>query len=371
MYSNDKNHAGQDLSPWEEGVNGVELIHDMKATIGGFIILKPEEALAVVYWILHTHFIRAPFESQVFDYSPILNISSPEKQCGKSTLREIIGLWVKDPLTVMNASEASLFRVIEAYRPTLLIDEADTFLNGKPELTGVLNSGYKQDGHTLRQGGRNYEDTKQFSTWSAKCIAGIGRLTDTIESRCITIKLKRKKTSEKVNRRNVVLKSNPNYFTDYKRQIIRFVLDNELSIINQEVEMPQLLDDRQQDNWEGIYKIAKFISDESLEEVRTASIFLSTQLSEPQTLNVQLLEDIKLIMNISDKDRFTSQELVDELNKMEDRPWQELNRVGLKPYALAKLLSEFDIHSNQRKFDGRNLRGYEKIDFYDAFSRYT
>ncbi len=371
MNSSDKNHASQDLPAWEEHVNGVELIHDLKTTIGSFIILKPEEALAVTYWIMHTHFIRAPAESQVFDYSPILNISSPEKQCGKSTLREIIGLWVKDPLTVMNASQASIFRVIEADRPTLLIDEADTFLHGKPELIGILNSGYKQDGHTLRQGGKTFEDTKQFSTWSAKCIAGIGRLTDTIESRCITIKLKRKKTSEKVNRRNVVLKSNPNYFIDYKRQINRFVLDNELSIINQEVEMPEELDDRQQDNWEGIYKIAKFISDQALEEVRTASIFLSTQLSEPLSLNVQLLEDIKLIFGLLDTDKCPSHELVEELKNLVDKPWNDFNRIGLNQHNLAMLLREFGIHPKLLRINNGVVRGYERNDFEDAFSRYT
>ena len=69
--------------------------------------------------------------------------------------------------------------------------------------------------------------------------------------------------------------------------------------------------------------------------------------------------------------RFTSQELVNELNNMEDRPWQDYNRIGLKPNTLAKLLEEFDIRPKQLKIEGRNFRGYEKIDFEDAFSRYT
>ena len=109
MNSSDKKPLGQELTPWDEPINGNELIDDLKTSIGSFIILKPEESLAVAYWILHTHFIRAPLETQVFNYTPILNISSPEKQCGKSTLREIIGEWVKDQLPVMNTSQASLF----------------------------------------------------------------------------------------------------------------------------------------------------------------------------------------------------------------------------------------------------------------------
>jgi len=370
MNISEKKSPSQELTPWNEPINGNELIDDLKASISSFIVLKPEESLAVAYWILHTHFIRAPLETQVFDYTPILNISSPEKQCGKSTLREIIGEWVKDQLPVMNASQASIFRIIEAIRPTLLIDEADTFLHGKPELIGILNSGYKQDGYVLRQGGSTFEETRQFSTWSAKCIAGIGRLPDTIESRCITIRLKRKKTSEKVLRRNIVLKDDPNFFTDIKRKIIRFVQDNELQIINEEVEMPLKLNDRQQNNWEGIYKIAKSISPGALEEVSSASIFLSNQIYEPQSLSVQLLGDIKSIMESTSACRLISYELVNLLKNMEDRPWQDYNRAGLKPVNLARLLEEFDIRPKQLKIDGKNFRGYEKIDFEDALSRY-
>ena len=370
MNTNDKNQVSQDLIPWDEPVNGNDLIEELKTAITSFIIIPPEEALTVTYWILHTHMIKDPHEPQVFSVSPILNISSPEKQCGKSTLREIIAEWVKAPLTVMNATQASIFRVIESSRPTLLIDEADTFLQGKNELIGILNSGYKQDGHVLRQAGKTYEETKQFSTWSAKCIAGIGRLSDTIESRCLIIKLKRKKTSEKVQRRNSLLKNDPTYFTDYKRKIMRFVQDNEISIINQEVDMPMELNDRQQDNWEGIFKIAKFLGNDELKLVTSASIFLCQQKIEPLSISIQLLGDIKSIMESSVTNSFTSQDLVAELKKMEDRPWLDLNRTGINPNSLAQLLNDFEIRPKQIRFDHKNLRGYEKSDFEDAFSRY-
>jgi len=43
-----------------------------------------------------------------------------------------------------NVSSSALFRVIEEMRPTLFIDEADTFLGGNEELRGILNSGYNK-----------------------------------------------------------------------------------------------------------------------------------------------------------------------------------------------------------------------------------
>lgn len=49
---------------------------------------------------------------------------------------------VSRPIVAANISSPAFFRVIEEIQPTLLIDEADTFLCGNDELRGILNSGY-------------------------------------------------------------------------------------------------------------------------------------------------------------------------------------------------------------------------------------
>ena len=41
-----------------------------------------------------------------------------------------------------NITAAAIFRTVEAARPTLLIDEADSFLSDKEDIRGVLNAGY-------------------------------------------------------------------------------------------------------------------------------------------------------------------------------------------------------------------------------------
>ena len=50
------------------------------------------------------------------------------------------------PLSTSNTTAAAIFRTIEAARPTLLIDEADTFLTNNEEIRGVLNSGHRRSG---------------------------------------------------------------------------------------------------------------------------------------------------------------------------------------------------------------------------------
>ena len=45
-----------------------------------------------------------------------------------------------------NVTAAAVFRVVEIQRPSLLIDEADTFLSENEGLRGILNSGHRQGG---------------------------------------------------------------------------------------------------------------------------------------------------------------------------------------------------------------------------------
>jgi len=71
---------------------------------------------------------------------PILNLQSPEKRCGKTLLLSLIAKLVKRPLPSSNIAGPSIFRVIEEYSATLLIDEADAFLNNNEEARGLVDS---------------------------------------------------------------------------------------------------------------------------------------------------------------------------------------------------------------------------------------
>ena len=79
------------------------------------------------------------------DVTAYLGIESPEKRCGKTTLLAVLGELVNRPVAAANISSPAFFRVIEESQPTLLIDEADTFLSGNDELRGILNSGYTRN----------------------------------------------------------------------------------------------------------------------------------------------------------------------------------------------------------------------------------
>src|SRR6516225_2261104 len=100
------------------------------------------------------------------------------------------------PLLASNISPAALFRVIEAARPTMLIDEADTFAANSDDLRCIVNSGHTRSAaYVVRTVGEDFTPRK-FSTWSAMAIAAIGKLPATIEDRSILINLSRRRLEE-------------------------------------------------------------------------------------------------------------------------------------------------------------------------------
>ena len=134
------------------------------------------------------------------DIAPILAITSPEKRCGKSTVLAMLMRLVLRPLPAANLTAAALFRAIQAWAPTLLIDEADIFTQNSDELRGVINSGHTRElAYVIRTVADDHEPRK-FSTWGAKAIASIGKLSDTNADRSIEIPLKRKLPGEHVQK---------------------------------------------------------------------------------------------------------------------------------------------------------------------------
>jgi putative DNA primase/helicase len=90
-------------------------------------------------------------------------------------------------------SASAVFRTVEIAIPTILIDEADTFLDTNEGLRGILNSGHRRGGVV----GDNHEP-RQFSTHSPAAIAMIGKLPPTLADRSIAVTLRRRLPDEAV-----------------------------------------------------------------------------------------------------------------------------------------------------------------------------
>jgi putative DNA primase/helicase len=138
-------------SPWPEEVDGNALLDEIVVEAQRYVVLDRYVADAVALWALAAH----AFDS--FFVFPRLLATAQERQCGKSTLLDLLSRLVPRPLAASNITAAALFRTIESARQTLLLDEADTYARKSEDLRGVIDAGHRRDGAVIRTVGDNHE----------------------------------------------------------------------------------------------------------------------------------------------------------------------------------------------------------------------
>jgi len=180
------------FEPYPTAVDIAELLEEISALIRRHVITSKEEADAMALWIVSTHV------HDVCEFSPILAILSPEMRCGKTTLLKVIAALVPRAISSANISPASVFRIADKYCPTLLIDEADTFLDSHDDLRGILNCGHTRTSACVIRCHHDNRDPVTFNTWCPKVIAMIGELPPTLLDRSIPVRLKRKLPTEQI-----------------------------------------------------------------------------------------------------------------------------------------------------------------------------
>lgn len=62
------------------------LVYDLMVFVRRYVVMPRERLIAVALWIVHTH---CP---DLADQTPYLSVTSPERQCGKSRLLDVLEL---------------------------------------------------------------------------------------------------------------------------------------------------------------------------------------------------------------------------------------------------------------------------------------
>ena len=362
----------EEILPWADPVDGTELADAILTELDRHVFVSKSSAAAIVCWVFFTHLIDQ------FRVSPILNISSPIKRCGKTTLLDFLGRTVARPMVASNVTPAATFRMLEMHQPTFLIDEADTFLKVNEELRGILNSGHtKSAAYVMRCAGDD-NIPRKFSTWGAKAIASIKELPDTITDRSIVIPMRRKLSDCKVKR---FIEPEPgDVFGQLRRKIVRWCEDNAANITRKRVRRVRGLHDRAYDNWRPLLQIAKTLGPEWYEKVRGDSLKLAAHdAAEDSSAPDLLLQDLQQLFNEEKTDRLATNFILANLAKKDDRPWPEYkDGKPITSRQMAKLLKDFGIEpkpfNNPKKKTNskreKTARGYHRKHFLDAFRRY-
>jgi putative DNA primase/helicase len=355
----------EDLEPWPEAVTGSELLDTIHKVALAYVIMPENSAVAFSLWTLLTYSYNA------FRILPVLGIVSPEKRCGKTRLLEVLSGLAYRAFPSSNLTPATVYRVIEKCRPCLLIDEADTFLPNSDELRGIINSGHSIKNAFVTRINPDTMEPERFSTWGPKAIALIGRLSgtlSTLEDRSICINLERKLPTETVKRLGLDF---DNEYFDLRQKCFRWASDNMDLLKVADPQLPNIDNDRALDNWTPLLAIADLVGDKWPEMARSAMIKIESA-KEDDSARVMLLQDIKKVFNERGCERLWTQNLIEALVAMEDRPWAEWKKgKPLSGVSLSRLLTPFGIKPVQLKKDDQNKRGYELQQFKDVLKRYT
>lgn len=347
--------------PWDFPVSGSVLLDCVRTAFTARAKLPDHADVALSLWCLNTF---------VFDRSrvlPILALTSAQKRCGKTTTLSIVAAIVRCPLPASNISPAALFRAVEKWQPTLLIDEADSFVADDEALRGIVNSGHtKSAAFVIRTVGDDHEP-RMFSTWCPKLFAGIGDLPDTIADRSINVRLKRKLSTEKVLPTRC---DGVGDLVDIPRQCQRWAIDHGGQLKGADPSLPDVGNDRAKDNWRPLVAIADLCGGNWPVLVREAMKAMTT-VEPDDNASIMLLTDIQDTFDSKNTDRIFTADLIDALIQLDDRPWPGWFRgKPITTHQVAKLLKPFGIFPRQIRYAGENKKGYMKADFADAAARY-
>jgi len=351
----------EDPKPADEPQDRQRLLSDLHNLVCDHVSMSVESSVTAALWILWT------FVFQKFYVAPLLEISSPTKRCGKTTLLQVLRYSCSRALHCSNISQAALYRTIDKYKPCLLVDEADTFVKRNNELRGVLNSGHTQGAPAVRCVGDDFEP-HTFDTFCPKAIAGIGDLPATLRDRAITIMLRRKTSTDKL--KPLRLEALHVRGEDLKARCSRWAMDNAAHLTSDPPDVPACLNDRAADNWRPLLAIADQIGGSWPHDAREAARRIAG-IEEEQDAAEMLLADIKQLFADADTDRLTSRKIVESLQGMESRPWPEWKHgQPMTPQQLACQLGRFGIRPRTIRIRADTAKGYLSSDFTRAWAEY-
>lgn len=350
-----------------DDLDGAALLAKVEAFIRRFCILPSEHAYAAVtLWAAHTHFIGQ------LETTGRLACLSPEPGSGKTRVLEVLDVLCWNPLLALDLSMSAFFRIVEERRPTVLLDEVDAIFTGKAKSDGaedlrrVLNNGYRVGAVVQRVGGVNRDQVQEFRVFTPVAMAGLGNLPDTLMSRSIILRMKRRAAGESVQPWRDRL-HRP------EGELLQAALAEWAAGAGQlpYPELPEPVVDRDADVWEPLIMVADVAAGDWPARAREACLaFLAEKPTSSVSLGVRLLSDLRDVWP-EDQAVMSTAGIIDALGELDEAPWADLYGEGLKPRKLAQLLSDYGAKSTQVRIGATTRKGYRREDLWDAWQRYV
>ena len=360
-----------------EPENGAALLNEVEAFHRRFNVFPLEAAyVAVALWDAHAHLIDC------FDATPRIAFLSPEPGSGKSRALEVMETLVPNRMMAADASATAMFRAVSATetRPTILFDEVDAVFGpkagGDEQLRAFINAGHRRGAGMWRCVGDGSNQTAQeFPSYCAVAMAGLGSLPDTILTRSVIVRMRRRAPNERVEpwRRRT---------HEPQGHALRERLTKWSAAVRKQVDgaeplMPEGVTDRPADVWEPLLAVADAAGGDWPERARAAcvALVLAARSDDKASTGIRLLTDLRDHV-FNGTDRMPTAHILAGLNAMEDAPWADLAGRPMDARALARHLGEY-VTADNLPIKTRNIKtadgvvkGYFAVDLADAWLRY-
>jgi hypothetical protein len=362
------------------------LLDEVRIAVRRYVVVGPNESIAIALWIAHAWALDA------FEATGYLEVRSPVRRCGKTTLLDVLALLAPRPWTTIEPSEAVFYRRIAAAQPTLLLDEVDAIFNRKSETTeglrACLNAGNRR-GTTVPRCQPPKMDIVEFPVFCAKALAGIGGLPATITDRSIPIEMRRKQQGDRVERfrtRKAREETAPlvvelELWADTAVEPLRDELERVERFADEGGPLESLDDRAFEQAWEPLIAVASLAGGDWLADAMQAAVALSGNRDDELDVGVNLLRDIRAVFgDYSERESLATMELLNALLQIEESPWRdwwsdprsdELKVSKAAPRKLAQTLKPFGItRATIWTPGGVSRKGYRLDGFRDAWARY-
>jgi Protein of unknown function (DUF3631) len=343
---------------WHEAVDGDQLATVLAAAVKTYAVLSDHAADTIALWALHTWLVNQ------FNISPRLAVTSPTKGCGKTTILRILNKVACRAKRAGSISPPALFRAVEQFQPTVLLDETEKYVEHGSDLHALINEGHCKGATVLRVLGDKLE-LREFSIFGAVAFCRNGKLPDDLEQRSIVIEMQRRRPDEPLAE---LRDDRAGSLEAIARKCARWADDHAVAVKDTDPDMGGLIN-RIADNWRPLFAIADLIGADWPQRVRQAAVALAPR--ESDSTNTMLLADIKTVFDDKNTDRLASADMCDTLTAMEGRPWAEWKGgKAITPNQLARLLRPFGIIPENVRIGGKVPKGYLLHRFEETWERY-
>jgi hypothetical protein len=360
------------VEPYPEPVLLQQVLDDLCEYIRAYVVLEPYYVHILALWVVMT------WVFDKFMRLPILLVTSPAHESGKTTLFLVLSKVVRKGILNVQTTSAIFFRVIHKDHPTLFIDEADTLLRENKDLTDIINASHTKGIVVLRCDPETYEP-KPYDCFAPVALAGNNpTMAPATRSRCITITLKRKLPTEHCEKLG-----DGSELKEHAKQVASLIaraIQDITPLLEQQIkrreDLPGLkdLNNRALDLAKPLAIIAliadlqaygRIVKDGWFERAVTAIKTVVANSTDTEAKHIQLLRDIKTVFDQTQDKALPSKDLLTKLKQLDGSPWDDLTE-----RTLAKMLKPFEVNPKVIRLGDKTPRGYERQSFEDPWKRY-